>query len=123
MWAGLAAYERGDFFEAHEVLEPAWMGADDPAERDLHQGLIKLAAAHVHAVRGNRRGFEKNLRGARERLARVVATADAGGPGVGADLDVAAIVAAIDGVLSGPSDLDAAGSVAAMPIPITRRAG
>ena len=27
---GLAAYERGDFFVAHELLEPAWMGTDDP---------------------------------------------------------------------------------------------
>src|SRR6185503_16988265 len=50
---GLAAYDRGDFFLAHEVLEPAWMGAADPAERDLYQGLIKLAAAFVHAARGN----------------------------------------------------------------------
>jgi predicted metal-dependent hydrolase len=66
---GVAAYERGDFFEAHEHLEPAWMGTADPAERNLHQGLIKLAAAFVHAVRGNPLGVAKNLRGARERLA------------------------------------------------------
>jgi predicted metal-dependent hydrolase len=66
--AGLAAYERGDFFEAHELLEPAWMGSDDPAERALLQGLIKLAAAYVHAVRGNPVGIAKNLRGARDRL-------------------------------------------------------
>jgi hypothetical protein len=67
--AGLAAYERGDFFEAHELLEPAWMGTDDLAERALLQGLIKLAAAYVHAVRGNPRGVARNLDGARERLA------------------------------------------------------
>jgi predicted metal-dependent hydrolase len=66
---GLAAYDRGDFFEAHELLEPAWMGTDDLAERDLLQGLIKLAAAYVHAVRGNPRGIATNLTGARERLA------------------------------------------------------
>ena len=66
---GVAAYERGDFFEAHEHLEPAWMGTADPAERNLHQGLIKLAAAFVHAVRGNPAGVAKNLQGARERLA------------------------------------------------------
>ena len=36
--AGLAAYEQGYFFLAHETLEPAWMGTDDPGERDLHQG-------------------------------------------------------------------------------------
>jgi Domain of unknown function (DUF309) len=76
---GLAAYRRGDFFEAHELLEPAWMGASDPAERDFHQGLIKLAAAYVHAVRGNPLGMAKNLVGARGRLAEA---ARAGGPAI-----------------------------------------
>ena len=46
--AGMRAYDDGDFFEAHELMEPAWMGTDDPAERELIQGLIKLAAADVH---------------------------------------------------------------------------
>lgn len=62
---GLAAYDRGDFFEAHELLEPAWMGTDDPGERAFLQGLIKLAAAYVHDVRGNPAGIVKNLTGAR----------------------------------------------------------
>ena len=98
--AGVAAYERGDFFLAHELLEPAWMGTDDPVERDLHQGLIKLAAGYVHAVRGNPEGMLKNLRGARERL-EAAAMAGASGlaiaalPG-GGQLDVPALVAAID---------------------------
>ena len=98
--AGIAAYERGDFFLAHELLEPAWMGTDDPVERDLHQGLIKLAAGYVHAVRGNPEGMLKNLRGARERL-EAVAIAGASGlaiaalPG-GGQLDVAALVDAIE---------------------------
>jgi hypothetical protein len=73
--AGLAAYGRGDFFDAHELLEPAWMGTDDLGERELLQGLIKLAAAYVHAVRGNQAGVAKNLRGA---LARLEAGAVAG---------------------------------------------
>ena len=88
---GLAAYDRGDFFEAHELLEPAWMGTDDLAERDLLQGLIKLAAAYVHAVRRNPRGIATNLRGARERL--VAARAD-GRHSAGLDLD--ALIADID---------------------------
>jgi hypothetical protein len=96
--AGVAAYERGDFFEAHELLEPAWMGTDDPLERDLHQGLIKLAAGYVHAVRGNPEGMLKNLRGARDRL-EVVALA--GAPLIAALpdrglLDVERLVSAID---------------------------
>jgi len=66
--AGLAAYDRGDYFEAHELLEPAWMGTDDLAERALLQGLIKLAAAYVHSVRGNPAGISRNLEGARSRL-------------------------------------------------------
>lgn len=90
--AALAAYERGDFFETHELLEPAWMGTDDPAERNLHQGLIKLAAAFVHRVRGNPRGIERNLVGARERLAEATGTAAAHASG----LDLAALVSAID---------------------------
>jgi len=88
----VAAYERGDFFEAHELLEPAWMGTDDLAERDLDQGLIKLAAAFVHGVRGNPRGIAVNLRGARDRLASAVGSAAETASG----LDVAELVAEID---------------------------
>ena len=66
--AGLRAYARGEYFEAHELLEPAWMGTSDLAERALYQGLIKLAAGYVHAVRGNPIGFARNLRGARGHL-------------------------------------------------------
>jgi hypothetical protein len=89
--AGLAAYRRGDFFEAHELLEPAWMGTADPVERDLDQGLIKLAAAYVHAVRGNAAGITTNLRGARQRLSAAAALDPAAG-----GLDLRAIVAQID---------------------------
>jgi hypothetical protein len=67
--AGVEAYARGDFFEAHELLEPAWMGTDNLAERALYQGLIKLAAGYVHCVRGNPIGMSRNLTGARRHLA------------------------------------------------------
>ena len=71
---GLAAYGRGAWYLAHEELEPAWMGTDDPAERALLRGLIKLAAAYVHAARGNPLGVRTNLLGARERLATAATT-------------------------------------------------
>jgi hypothetical protein len=96
--AGLAAYARGDFFLAHELLEPAWMGTSDLAERALLQGLIKIAAAQVHAVRGNAAGIRKNLAGARDLLA-AAANADATGAPFG--LDPAGLVAAIDARLAG----------------------
>jgi predicted metal-dependent hydrolase len=93
--AGLTAYGLGDFFEAHELLEPAWMGTDVPADRALLQGLIKLAAAYVHAVRGNPVGIVRNLNGARARLAEAAEERVAGGlPDPW--LDVSGLIAAID---------------------------
>lgn len=92
--AFLAAYDRGDAFLAHELLEPAWMGTAVMPERDLYQGLIKLAASDVHAVRGNPAGEVKNLRGARARLAAAAGAAGEGGPDGGLDLE--ALLASID---------------------------
>jgi hypothetical protein len=109
--AGLAAYEGGDFFLAHELLEPAWMGADDVAERELLQGLIKLAAAFVHGARSNPAGMVKNLRGARDRLA---ASGQVGGR---FGLDAPAIVAEIDRRLADPVESEDP------PVPIVRRPG
>jgi predicted metal-dependent hydrolase len=94
--AGLAAYDRGDAFLAHELLEPAWMGTRDLPERELLQGLIKLAAAFVHAARANPAGVAKNLRGARERLA------NAGSAGDHVGIDVPALLIAIDERLGAP---------------------
>src|SRR6478752_5305517 len=91
--AGLASYERGDFFEAHEELEPAWMASPDLAERALLQGLIKVAAAYVHDARGNPPGIARNLEGARVRLVEARSTGPAGNP---AAIDIDALIAAID---------------------------
>lgn len=93
--AGLAAYDRRDWFLAHELLEPAWMGAADPSERALHSGLIKLAAAGVHGARRNPRGIVTNLVGARARLATLVDAPPDGDPEA-ARIDVPALVGAID---------------------------
>jgi hypothetical protein len=112
--AGLAAYDRGDFFLAHELLEPAWMGTADLGERELYQGLIKLAAAYVHGVRGNPPGIAKNLEGAR---ARLTAALEAGFDG-GLDLDD--LIASIDLRLAAPDVADAA-SADALDSPIVRR--
>jgi len=98
--AGLQAYGSGDFFEAHELMEPAWMGTADPAERNLIQGLIKVAAADVHAVRGNPAGVRRNLEGARDRL-----RSGATGSITGVDVDVEALIDAIDARLIGTREL------------------
>ncbi len=49
------------------------MGTDDLAERAAIQGLIKLAAADVHGVRGNPAGVARNLEGALARLREAAA--------------------------------------------------
>ena len=67
------------------------MGTADIAERELYQGLIKLAAGYVHAVRGNPAGLAKNLRGARDRLS---AARDANA--VSGEVDLDRLLAAID---------------------------
>jgi hypothetical protein len=92
--AGLRAYAQGEYFEAHELIEPAWMGTSDLAERALYQGLIKLAAGYVHAVRGNPIGFARNLRGARGHLETSLRL----NPeiAVGAGIDVPALLMEID---------------------------
>jgi hypothetical protein len=100
---GLAAYGRGDWYLAHEELEPAWMGTDDPVERALLSGLIKLAAAYVHAARGNPLGVRTNLRGARDRLAAAAEAPVSAGPAAAAgathataSIDLAALLAEVD---------------------------
>jgi predicted metal-dependent hydrolase len=113
--AGLEAYHRDDFFLAHELLEPAWMGTDDVLERALIQGIIKLAAADVHGVRGNPAGVARNLEGALQRL-RLAAASDRGLPDVGVKLDLGAVIAATERRLE-----RATGGAATDPIVITWR--
>lgn len=60
---GVERFNRGAFFEAHEVWEDVWRAsASDDARRFL-QALIQIAAAYHHIQRGDRlhRG---SLRGA-----------------------------------------------------------
>ena len=94
--AGFEAYEQGDFFAAHEHLEPAWMGTDDLVERAWLQGLIKLAAAYVHGVRGNPAGIVRNLQGARSRLAEAAGKRPSVATPDGRRLDLEDLVGAID---------------------------
>ncbi len=70
------------------------MGTDVPADRALLQGLIKLAAAYVHDVRGNPAGIVRNLEGARARLLEADEDRLAGQPEPW--LDVPGLIAAID---------------------------
>jgi len=49
---GITLFNRGQFFEAHEVLEDLWRAAA-PADKKFLQGLTQLAVAFHHHSTGN----------------------------------------------------------------------
>lgn len=67
--AGIVLFNRGDFFEAHEVWESLWMEMPAP-EKKFVQGLIQAAVGLCHFCNGNRRGAAKLYRSAREYMFR-----------------------------------------------------
>ncbi|MDE0023478.1 MAG: DUF309 domain-containing protein [Spirochaetaceae bacterium] len=64
-------YNAGSHWHAHEVLEDLWRATGDPERRLFFQGVIQLAAAFVHAERGNMRGVRRLLAKAAAKLAAV----------------------------------------------------
>jgi predicted metal-dependent hydrolase len=46
------AFNEGRHFEAHDVLEPLWLGERRRPNGDFYQGLIQLAGAFVHVRKG-----------------------------------------------------------------------
>jgi predicted metal-dependent hydrolase len=65
---GVALFNRGEFFECHEVLEAAWLEAAGE-DKVFLQGLIQVAVSFYHLRRGNFSGAGRLLRAALEKLA------------------------------------------------------
>jgi predicted metal-dependent hydrolase len=57
---GLELLNQAEFYEAHEVLEHAWMAEPGEAGR-VYRVLLQLAVAYHHLSDGNRRGAAKLL--------------------------------------------------------------
>ena len=55
---GIRYFNQGEFYEAHEPLEEAWMKTPSP-ERDLYQGILQIGLAYYQISRGNYRGALK----------------------------------------------------------------
>ncbi len=55
---GLELFNRGEYFEAHEALELAWREERGPV-RELYRGILQVAVAYYHILRGNYRGAQK----------------------------------------------------------------
>ena len=65
---GITCFNRGLFFECHEVLEQIWL-AETPEEKPFYQGLIQVAAGFHHFQSGNLAGARSLLRQGLEKLA------------------------------------------------------
>lgn len=67
-WEGINLFNRGEFYDSHEVWEDVWR-SNKPEPRDLFQGLIQVAAA-IHQFRDLKRqdGPRRTLAKARQRL-------------------------------------------------------
>jgi hypothetical protein len=64
---GLALFNGGAWFEAHEAWEEIWRPAGGPRQR-FYQGLIQCAVALEHLRRGNPRGVVTVLASAKSRF-------------------------------------------------------
>ena len=64
---GLELFNKGEFFDAHEVLEDVWRAAP-AAEKKFLQGLIQVAVGLHHYSRGNRVGARSLLARAHRNL-------------------------------------------------------
>lgn len=57
---GLALFNAGEYFEAHEELEDAWNADEGPA-RELYRGILQVGVAYLQIERGNYNGAIKML--------------------------------------------------------------
>jgi len=55
---GLELFNRGEYFEAHEVLEEAW-NEDQTPGRELYRAILQIAVAYLQIERGNYNGALK----------------------------------------------------------------
>ena len=58
---GIEQFNRREFFDCHESWEQIWLPAPEP-DKTFLQGIIQVACAFHHELRGNRAGAESLLR-------------------------------------------------------------
>src|SRR6476469_7640879 len=68
LYAGIAEFNAGAYFECHETLEAIWMREPGPIRR-LYQGILQVGVGFYHLRNGNYRGALNLLRSAAGYLA------------------------------------------------------
>jgi uncharacterized protein len=66
---GIEMYNRGEYYECHEVLEDAWR-AEENDVRFLYQGILQIGVAFHHLGNDNWRGAVGLLGGGIEKVSR-----------------------------------------------------
>lgn len=86
--AAVTAYERGEYFRAHEAFEHAWLASGSPRSVELH-ALAQLAAAvHKRVTSGKPVAASAIMRRARDKFTSLEASA--------LGIDLVRLVAGID---------------------------
>src|SRR5206468_1626328 len=67
VFEGIDLINRGEYFEAHEAIEAAWL-EEFSAIRPLYQGLIQVAVSLHHLRQNNLNGAIKLYRTSKEHL-------------------------------------------------------
>jgi uncharacterized protein len=65
--AGIVLFNQGDFFEAHEVWEDAWIHTSGELKK-FYQGLIQAAVGLCHFCNGNLNGALKLYHSSRDKM-------------------------------------------------------
>jgi predicted metal-dependent hydrolase len=67
---GIDLFDRGEYYDAHEPLEEAWMETLKP-ERKLYQGILQIGLAYYQIGRGNFRGALKMFKRGQKNLSKL----------------------------------------------------
>jgi uncharacterized protein len=67
---GIEAFNRGQFFPAHEAWESAWKQSKRTDDAEFFKGLSQLGAGYVHLLRGNQHGAYTLMRRGAGRIAQ-----------------------------------------------------
>ncbi len=87
--AGVGEFNRGDYFEQHELFEEAWLQEPRPI-RALYQGILQVGVAFYHIQQGNWAGALKLFRRGLPRLRTL--------PPICQGIDLAALRAAAEAI-------------------------
>ena len=55
---GVEKFNRGEYFEAHDLFEKAWIEDESPG-RELYRAILQVAVAYYQVMRGNYNGAAK----------------------------------------------------------------